>query len=124
VAADILHAIRSGRDLWLFDQVVEGPDRLERACNLLIERRAACSDPDEAAFLTTVIRGLEKATMMTPQRPDGFSMLDRAAGRGNAVGTAISLMTAGTCSIATLAATFRIGALTNPGEAHLPHKKR
>ena len=60
MAADILHAIRSGRDLWLFDQVVEGPDRLERACNLLIERRAACSDPDEAAFLTTVIRGLEK----------------------------------------------------------------
>jgi hypothetical protein len=33
---------------------------VERARKLLIEKRDARSDPDEAAFLTSVIRGLEK----------------------------------------------------------------
>jgi hypothetical protein len=59
-AAEILDAIRSGRDLWVFDQFIGGPDRLELARKLLIERRDACSDPDEATFLTSIIRGLEK----------------------------------------------------------------
>ena len=60
LAAKMLDAIRSGGDLWVYDQFVEGPDRLERARKLVIERRAACSDPDEAASLTRVIRWLEK----------------------------------------------------------------
>jgi hypothetical protein len=60
LAAEIFEAIRSGRDLWLYDQFVGGPDRLERARQVLVERRAACSDSDEAAFLTSVIRRLEK----------------------------------------------------------------
>ena len=59
-AAEILDAIRSGRDLWVFDQFIEGPDRLESARKVLIEACDARSDPDEAAFLTSVIRGLEK----------------------------------------------------------------
>jgi hypothetical protein len=33
---------------------------LERAREVLIEERDACSDPDRAAFLTSIIRGLEK----------------------------------------------------------------
>ena len=60
LAAEILGAIRSGRDLYVFDQVIEGPDRLERARKVLIEKRDAHSDPDEVAFLTSIIRGLEK----------------------------------------------------------------
>ena len=60
LAAEIFEAIRSGRDLWLYDQFVGGPDRLEHARQLLVERRAACSDSDETAFLTSVILGLEK----------------------------------------------------------------
>ena len=60
LAAEILDAIRSGRDLWVFDQFIEGPDRLERARQVLIEKRDACSDPDEVVFLTGVIRGLEE----------------------------------------------------------------
>ena len=60
LAAEILDAIRSGRDLYVFDQVIEGPDRLERARKVLIEKRDARSDPDEVAFLTSIIRGLEK----------------------------------------------------------------
>jgi hypothetical protein len=59
LAAEILDAIRSGRDLWVFDQFIEGPDRLERARQVLIEKRDAESDPDEAAFLASFIRGLE-----------------------------------------------------------------
>src|ERR1700691_4641970 len=31
LAAEILDAIKSGRDLWVLDQIIEGPDRLERA---------------------------------------------------------------------------------------------
>jgi len=52
--------ISSGRDIWVFDQFIGGPDRLERARNVLIEKRDACSGTDEAAFLTSIIRGLEK----------------------------------------------------------------
>ena len=59
LAAEILDAIRSGRDLWVFDQFIEGPDRLERARQVLIEKRDAESDPDKAAFLASIIRGLE-----------------------------------------------------------------
>ena len=56
--AEILDAIRSGRDLWVFDQIIEGPDRLEHARQVLIEKRDACSSAYEAAFLTSIIRGL------------------------------------------------------------------
>jgi hypothetical protein len=62
VAAEILDAIRSGRDIWVFDQYIVGPDSLERARTLLIEKRDACSDPDRAAFLTGIIGGLEKGS--------------------------------------------------------------
>ena len=60
LVTEILDAVSSGRDLYVFDQFVEGPDRLERARKVLIEKRDACSDPDRAAFLTSLIRGLEK----------------------------------------------------------------
>jgi hypothetical protein len=60
LAAEILDAIRLGSDFWVFDQFIAGPDRLERARKVLIEMRDACSDADEAAFLTSMIRGLEK----------------------------------------------------------------
>jgi hypothetical protein len=59
VAAEIIDAIRSGRDIWVFDQILQGPDRLEQARKLVLERRAACSDPDEVAFLTSIIGRLE-----------------------------------------------------------------
>jgi hypothetical protein len=59
-AAEILDAIRSSRDIWVFDQFIGGPDSLERARRVLIEKRDACSDPDRAAFLTSIMRGLEK----------------------------------------------------------------
>ena len=59
LAAEILDAIRSGRDLCVFDELIAGPEGLERARKVLIEKRDA-SDPDEAAFLTSIIRGLEK----------------------------------------------------------------
>jgi hypothetical protein len=61
LAAEILDAIRSGSDLYVYDRFIGGPDRLEHARKVLIEERDARSDPDEAAFLTSVIRGLEKA---------------------------------------------------------------
>ena len=60
LAAEIIDAIRSGRDVWVFDQTLQGPDRLEHARKLLLEERAACSDPDEVAFLTSIIGGLER----------------------------------------------------------------
>jgi hypothetical protein len=60
LAAEILDAIRAGRDIWEFDQYIVGPESLERARKLLIEKRDACSDPDRAAFLTSIIGGLEK----------------------------------------------------------------
>jgi len=52
-------AVSSGRDLWVFDQFIEGPDRVQRARKVLIEKRDVCSDSDEAGFLTSIIRGLE-----------------------------------------------------------------
>ena len=61
LAAEILDAIRSGGDLYVFDHYLgAGPDCLERARRLVIQRRDACSDPDEAACLTSTIRALEK----------------------------------------------------------------
>ncbi len=60
LAAEILDAVSSGRDLYVFDQFIEGPDRLERARKVLIGKRDACSDADESAFLTRIIRRLEK----------------------------------------------------------------
>jgi hypothetical protein len=60
LAAEILDAIRSGRDLYVFDQYIVGPDCLERVRKLLTLRRDACSDPDEAALLASIIRALEK----------------------------------------------------------------
>ena len=60
LAAEIIDAIRSGSDVWVFDQILQGPDRLEHARKLLLEKATACSDPDEVAFLTTVIGGLER----------------------------------------------------------------
>jgi hypothetical protein len=59
-AAEILEALKSGRDLYVYDQLIEGPDRLERARKVLIEKRDAHSDPDIAAFLTSTILRLEK----------------------------------------------------------------
>jgi hypothetical protein len=71
-AAEIRDAIRSGRDLWVFDQFIGGPD----ARKLLIEERDACSDPDRAAFLTSIIRGLEKGDDANgPLRSDWFSCM-------------------------------------------------
>ena len=60
LAAIILDAIRSGRDLYLYDRYIIGPDGSQRAREVLIEKRDACSDPDEVVFLTGVIRGLEE----------------------------------------------------------------
>jgi hypothetical protein len=60
LAAEILDAIRSDRDVWVFDQYIAGPDRLERACGVLLEKLQACSDADETALLTSMLRGLEK----------------------------------------------------------------
>jgi hypothetical protein len=62
-AAEIINAIRSGRDVWVFDQILQGPDRLEHARRLLLERRASCSDPDEVAFLTSIVRALEESAL-------------------------------------------------------------
>jgi hypothetical protein len=45
LAAEILGAIRSGRDLWVFDQVIEGPDRLERARKVLTESVTPAQTP-------------------------------------------------------------------------------
>ena len=60
LAGEILNAIRSGRDLYLYDHYISGPDRMQCAREVLIEKRDACSDPDEVVFLTGVIRGLEE----------------------------------------------------------------
>jgi hypothetical protein len=60
MAAEILEAIESGRDVWVFDHFVQGPDRLENARRLLRERLAACPDPEEADFLTSMIGALEQ----------------------------------------------------------------
>lgn len=60
LVAGILDAIRSGRDLYLYDQYIVGADARQRAREMLIEKRDACSDPEEMAFLTNLIRALEK----------------------------------------------------------------
>ena len=60
LAADIIDAIMSGRDVWVFDHVLQGHDRLEHSENLF-ETRAACPDPDDVAFLTSIIGGLEQS---------------------------------------------------------------
>jgi hypothetical protein len=33
LVAEIIDAIRSGRDVWVFDQILQDPDRLEHARN-------------------------------------------------------------------------------------------
>jgi hypothetical protein len=68
LAAKILDAIRSGRDLYVFDRFIKGPDRLESARKVLIEKRDACSDPDEADFLTSVIRRLKRRRLWRPPK--------------------------------------------------------
>jgi hypothetical protein len=60
LAAEIIDALRSGSDVYVFDQILQGPHRLEHARKLLLEKRAACSDPDEVAFLTSIIGALER----------------------------------------------------------------
>ena len=60
LAAEILGAISLGRDIYVYDEFIAGPDRVERAYQVLTEKRDACSDPDDAAFLTSIIRGLDK----------------------------------------------------------------
>jgi hypothetical protein len=60
IAAEILDAIRSGRDVYVCDHYIVGPDCLDRAREILTQQRDSCSDTDEAAFLTRIIRGLEK----------------------------------------------------------------
>jgi hypothetical protein len=42
-------------------RLLQGPDRLEHARKLLVERCAACSDPNEVAFLTSIIEELEQS---------------------------------------------------------------
>ena len=69
LAAEILDTIRLGRDLWVRDQFIEGPDRLERARKVLIEKRDSCSDPDEAAFLTASSAGWNKGDDGDGPRP-------------------------------------------------------
>ena len=59
LVAKILVAISSGRDLYVYDRYIIGHNAKQRAREVLIERRDACSDPDQMAFLTSVIRGLE-----------------------------------------------------------------
>jgi hypothetical protein len=59
-AAEILDAINSGRDLYLYDHYIIGEHARQRACEVLIEKRDTCSDPDEAALLARVISELEK----------------------------------------------------------------
>ena len=60
LAAEILDAIRLGRDIYVYDQFIKGPDSVEQARQVLTEKRDACADPDKVAFLNSVIRGLEK----------------------------------------------------------------
>jgi hypothetical protein len=58
IVASIVGAIRSEADVYVFDQVIEGPDKLQKARKLLIDRRQAVQDPEEAAFLTRIIEQL------------------------------------------------------------------
>ena len=50
LAAEILDGLRLGRDLYLYDHYIIGPDGRRRAREVLIEKRDACSDPDELVF--------------------------------------------------------------------------
>ena len=59
LVAKILVAISSGGDLYLYDQYIIGPDAKQRVREVLIEKRDTCSEPDQMAFLTRVIHGLE-----------------------------------------------------------------
>lgn len=68
MAAMILEAIASGRDLYVLDYFITGPDRLERARALLTERRDASSDPDEVALLTAILGALPPPCSSTPSQ--------------------------------------------------------
>ncbi len=59
LVAEIIDAIRSGNDVWLFDHIVQGPNRVKDACKLLADQRRSCSDADEAALLDSIISALE-----------------------------------------------------------------
>lgn len=63
IAAVIIDAIRSGRDLYVYDVYIVGPHALERARAVLLEKLSACSDPEQAASLTGIIRELEEAAL-------------------------------------------------------------
>ena len=58
LVAKILVAISSGRDLYVYDRYIIGPNAKQRAREVLIEKRDACSDPDQMALLTSVIEQL------------------------------------------------------------------
>ena len=45
LAAEILDAIRLGRDIYVYDQFIKGPDSVEQARQVLTEKRDACADP-------------------------------------------------------------------------------
>ena len=62
LAGEIIEALRSGRDVFVYDEYIHGPDRLERAREVLREKRAACLDPEETAFVTSILRGLEESS--------------------------------------------------------------
>jgi hypothetical protein len=51
----------------LFDQFIAGPDRLEGALHLLLDRRAAGSDPDDAALLSAIIDRLDQERRREPR---------------------------------------------------------
>jgi hypothetical protein len=63
IAAYISAGIKSGRDVYVYDHYLGGSEaeRFEQAVKVLIEKRYACSDADEAASLTSIICALEKA---------------------------------------------------------------
>ena len=59
-AAEIREAIRLRRELYIFDQFVEGPDQLGRARQILIERRDAALDPAQRSLIDGILAELEK----------------------------------------------------------------
>ena len=60
LSGKILDAIKLGHDLYLYDHYIIGPDAMQRAREVLIERCNTCSEPDEVAFLRSVLRGLDE----------------------------------------------------------------
>ena len=56
-AAEIRRTIDLGRDLYVLDHYIVGPDCLEQARKVLA--RDACADPERAAFLAAILHGLE-----------------------------------------------------------------